>query len=1156
MRKFTGFLAVLFALACSVYGQRDLGALTGTVTDSTGAVVAGAKITITEQATGVKTAAESDSNGVYVRPLLKAGTYTVEVEASGFRKAVQRDIQLAGGDRVGVNIQLTVGDITQSVEITAAAPLLQTETTTLGNTMQARQVSELPLGGQRKFTFLAPLAPGVVPAEQGARDAAGGGFSANGVRSNGQNNFLLNGVDNNVNVIDFINQTAYVIGPSVEAIGEMKVVTNGYSAEYGRGAGGVVNVTIKSGTNEIHGTVFEFLQNDKFNANTWERNRAGARRPYVRQNQYGVAVGGPLIKNRTFWFGDWQGTRVRSLSGVVPGLGGITNPITIPKPGFANGNFGSLLSGATQGTDAMGRAIPVGGVYDIATQSTVPAGTMNCPATTTAGCVVRNLFPNNQIPASRFDPAAKKLLDLFPTANQNLTDRLAAANYLPTAPALQNNDQFDVRIDHRLTDKDSLFGSLSWSNENKSITAPLPGALDAAGFNGAEELNLGRNAMVSWTRVWSPTILTETRLAFSRLVTQRYQANSTVDQYAAFGIGGLNPSKATDRNGGLPQIDMGGYASFGGSNWLPTKEYNNVWDFVQNVSINKGSHAIKFGYEYRPIKFPFFQVPASRGNFSFPTNRTSIPELAGQTGDGVASFLLGQPGNSRLTTTNFVSSEKVAHAWYFQDDWKATSKLTFNIGMRYEIFSPISERFARQSNYVPETATLVIPAGPNQNDPLPINFAQAFPTIKVERGIADKYLIPWDKTNLGPRIGVAYQIMNKTVVRAGYGLFYGGEENQGGSPNRGLGVPFNQIMDLNLDSNFQDKNPFLTTFTNGWPLNTFNLPANISFRGVERNFRNPLVSKWNFTIQQDLGWGSALEISYIGSKGSRQLINWDPNTPINSPLPNADVNSRRMYPFLRGGLSLTSTFGISNYHALAAKFEKRYSNGLSMVSSYTWGHTFANTGTTLSGSSGFGVYDIACGFRCEYGAAAWDIRQRWVTSFNYDLPFGRGKQFGADMSKVADAFLGGWQSNGIVTFSSGQPFTFRSQNCVGSFNACRPDAVAGKDPMQAPATGRTPDQWFDVTASQTPLPGTGGNLGPQTGVGPGIANFDMSVFKTFSFSERFRMQFRSEWLNMANTPRFAVSSIGNTQGSGNFGRLSATLPGSARNVQFALRFMF
>ncbi len=1130
----------------SVYGQRDLGTITGTVTDPTGALIAGAKITIIEQATGISSSAISDASGTYIRPLLKAGTYSVEVEATGFRKGIQRDILLSGGDRIGVNLQLTVGDMTQSVEITAAAPLLQTEDTTLGNTLQARSVSELPLGGQRKFTFLAPLAPGVVPAEQGARDGAGGGFSANGVRSNGQNNFLLNGVDNNVNVIDFINQTAYVIGPSVEAIGEMKVITNGYSAEYGRGAGGVVNVTIKSGTNEIHGRVFEFLQNDQFNANTWERNRAGGTRPYVRQNQYGIAIGGPLIKNRTFWFADWQGTRVRSLAGVIPGLGGITTPITIPNPGFRDGDFSSLLGTQSQGTDALGRNIVQGTIYDMNSQRLSPDGR-----------VVRDPFPGNRIPVSMFDPVSKRLIDLYPNANQNIGQRLPSQNYLPTAPARQDADQWDVRIDHRLTDKDSLFGSISWSNESKNITSPLPSYLDGSAFNGNREQNLGRNAMLSWTRVWTPTFLTETRLAFTRLVTERFQGNSDQDLYTELGIGGLNPTGNAADNGGLPLIEPEGYTSVGGANWLPTREYNNVWDFIQNVSINKGKHAVKFGYEYRPIKFPFFQVPSARGHFRFPRNRTAIPESPGQTGDGMASFLLGYPGDSRLTTTNFISSEKVAHAWYFQDDWKVTSKLTLNLGVRYELFSPISERFARQANYVPDTATLVIPAGPNQDEALPVNFARDFPNITVQRGQADKYLIPWDKTNIGPRIGIAYQVFTRTVVRGSFGLFYGGEENQGGSPNRGLSVPFNNIMDLNLNSAFQQGHPFLNRFSDGWPLNTFTLPANISFRGVETNFRNPLVQKWNFTIQQDLGWGSALEVSYIGSKGSRQLINWDPNQPRNSPLPGADVNSRRLYPWLRGGLSLTSTFGISNYNALAAKFEKRYSSGLTFTSSYTWGHTFANTNTTLSGSSGFGIYDITCGYGCEYSSAAWDIRHRFVTNFTYDLPFGRGRRYGSSVSKFADLVIGGWQTNGILTFSTGQPFTFRSQNCVSSFSSCRPDAVAGKSPMDAPAGGRTPDQWFDTTATQSPAVGTGGNIGPQTGVGPGIRNLDFSVFKDFAFTERFRLQFRSEFLNLTNTPRFSVGSLGNTQGNtSNYGRLSATLPGSARYVQFALRFMF
>ncbi|MGH9631189.1 MAG: carboxypeptidase regulatory-like domain-containing protein, partial [Bryobacteraceae bacterium] len=855
--RYVAFLrlaAAALILSPFAYGQRDLATILGTVTDPQGAVITGAQVTITEEATGQRYSATTDETGNFIRTQLKPGTYTVEVEATGFSKAIQRDILVSGGDRAGVNIQLAVGDVTQAVEVTAAAPLLQTESTVLGDTMQAKTVSELPLGGQRKFTFLARLAPGVVPAEQAARDAAGGGFSANGVRSNGQNNFLLNGVDNNVNVIDFINQTSYVIGPSVEAISEMRVMTNGYNAEYGRGAGGVVNVTIKSGTNQIHGTVYEFLQNDKLNANLWENNRAGKDRGPFKQNQYGVAIGGPLIKDRTFWFADWQSTRIRSTGGAVPGLGN-TFVLTIPKAAFRSGDFSSLLTGRTVGTDALGRAIQEGAIYD--PQSTREAR---------PGVYVRDPFPGNIIPASRFDPSAKRIIDLYPDPNQNLGDRIPGSNFLSVTSGRQDTHQFDVRIDHRLTDKDSIFGSLSWSNEDKFNTTPLPGALDAAGFGGQSEQNLGRNAMVSYTRVWSGSFITESRLAYSRLVTERVQANSDQDLFREFNIGGYNPTGPL--NGGLPNIQPEGYSNVGGSEWLPTLEYSNVWDFIQNVSINTGRHAVKFGYEYRPIGFPFYQVPTPRGTFRFQRNRTNLQEAPGTTGDGIASWLLGYPGDSTITTQNFISSEKVAHAWYIQDDWKVAQRLTLNIGLRYELFSPISEKFGRQSTYDRDRQTLVIPEGKDQDAPLPPNFAESFPQITVERGIASKYLIPWDKTNFGPRIGIAYNPWDRTVFRLGFGMFYGGEENQGGNPNRGEGVPFNQTQNLNL-TNPSLMNPFLTRFTDGWPVDVFNLPANISFRTIAPNFRTPLVQKWNATIQQDLGWNTAIELGYVGSHGAR-----------------------------------------------------------------------------------------------------------------------------------------------------------------------------------------------------------------------------------------------------------------------------------------------
>ena len=387
-------LFLFFTLAASLFAQRDLATLVGTVTDAQGAAVPGAKVVITEDATGLVYEITAGGGGEYTRVALKPGTYRIEVSAPGFKKGIRRNLLLTAGDRSAADIALEVGEVSTTVEVSTQAPLLQSESTIVGASIDSKQVSQLPLGGQRTFTFLARLSPGVVPNEPGARDAVGGGFSANGVRSNGQNNFLLNGVDNNVNVIDFLNQTAFVVGPSVEAIGEMRVMTNGYNAEYGRGAGGVVNVTLKSGTNQIHGSLFEYLQNDKLNANRWERNFAGAGRGPFKQNQYGAAVGGPLIKNRTFWFANYQGTIVRSTGGTVPGLG-TSDFFTVPTAGMKNGDFSHLLN-------APGAGPGEGMIYDPRTQVGTGATATRMP------------FAGNIIPSTRFDPAAKKIMDLFP----------------------------------------------------------------------------------------------------------------------------------------------------------------------------------------------------------------------------------------------------------------------------------------------------------------------------------------------------------------------------------------------------------------------------------------------------------------------------------------------------------------------------------------------------------------------------------------------------------------------------------------------------------------------------------------------------------------------------------------------------------------------
>src|SRR5579863_2873958 len=420
-RYLTGLRIALSVLVCAgaLFAQRDLSTLAGTITDTSGGVVVNAKVTITEAATGQVYTILTNSLGEFVRPALKASTYNVTVSAPGFKTTEQKNIILTPGERTGITIVLSVGDVDQTVEVAASAPLLQTESTQVGADLNTKTVTDVPLGGQRNLTYLARLSPGVVPAEPGARDSANGGFSANGVRSNGQNNFLLNGVDNNINTIDFLNQTSYAIGPAVDAVSEVSIQTNGYNAEYGRAAGGVINVTLKSGTNQLHGSVFEYLANKDLDANTWSNNRAAAPRgPFV-QNQFGATAGGPIIKNKLFIFGDYQGTRIADSGGSVPGLGesGYT---TIPTAAMKGGDFSKLLGPTYTGTDITGAPISIqkGAIYD-------PASTVYCTSpcgnVTAAGFqipVSRTQFPGNIIPLTRMDPAWAKVMQLYPTPNQ------------------------------------------------------------------------------------------------------------------------------------------------------------------------------------------------------------------------------------------------------------------------------------------------------------------------------------------------------------------------------------------------------------------------------------------------------------------------------------------------------------------------------------------------------------------------------------------------------------------------------------------------------------------------------------------------------------------------------------------------------------------
>jgi hypothetical protein len=462
--------------------------------------------------------------------------------------------------------------------------------------------------------------------------------------------------------------------------------------------------------------------------------------------------------------------------------------------------------------------------------------------------------------------------------------------------------------------------------------------------------------------------------------------------------------------------------------------------------------------------------------------------------------------------------------------------------------------------------TLYIPKGKDQNTPLPPGFATTFPNVKVSVGQVSSYLIPWDKADIGPRIGLAYNWRPKTVIRLGYGIFYGGEEQQGGNPNRGESAPFNESPQLlrpgtGPGSGTFDPNPFFTNgLQGGFPSNIFSLPAPVSFRSLAPDFLNSLVHKWNAAIQEELPHQMALEVAYVGNHQAHGLLQPDQNACPNFATANSAItcNSLRPQPYIYG-LSGTASFGWGNYAGLTTKLDKRLSQGLQVGLAYTYGHALANSGTTLGGSSGFGNKDNT-NINESYSSAAWDQRHNVVTSFAYDIPFGRGKKLGGDLSKPVSAIVGNWQINGILTLHTGNPFTIDSNGCVGVWASCFPNLVAGQNPNAAPSGGRSPDHWFN-TAAVVPISSlaapaniTEGNLGLQSNWGPPTKTLDFSVFKDFPFTERYKAEFRMEATNLFNTPQF--SGPDNNASDHNFGVISSTAPGSERHIQFSLRMRF
>jgi hypothetical protein len=1124
-------LCMLLLAAGLCWGQKDTGSIVGTVTDTSGAVVPHANVTITDVDRGTSFSTSTNSSGEYVSGPLKIGRYRIKVEKQGFKSVVVGPVQLNVQERPSVNVTLQVGQVQQEVTVTSQGPQLQTETSDLGQVVTAQRIETLPLNG-RNYAQLAQLGAGVVPAEPGSREEKSFGFSSNGARAL-QNNFLLDGVDNNSNLGDLLNESTYVIQPSVDAIGEFKVQTNAYSAEFGRGNGAIMNAVIKSGTNQFHGDVYEFVRNEKFDAtNAFDE---FGKQPY-KQNQFGATLGGPIIKNRTFFFGDYEGLRVRQ---ATPILGVIPTPQM--RAGDFSGNLTNLPAMAVdpntglptnqQAVDCSGNPTFFGEIFNTRlTQASNlnPDGFCGVPI---ASGGQLNVFPQTLI-----DPLGARLAALYPAPNTNRS----GSNLLVDPRRQESRNNFDIRIDHKIAAKDDFFGRFSYENQPSFIPAPFNNVLDGGGFFDGLEDNSYRSLALSETHLFSTNLVNEFRAGYNRINAHRFQLNfdKNVAGDPSYGIDYPGIPFAP-LNGGLPQITFGdGSATIGSSTFLPSVEIQNTYVLTDNLTWVHGKHSLKFGTEIRREQFTIFQPAASRGTLDFGSGFTDNPAAPSTGGAAFASFLLGITDGGQITSLHNVDYHRPVYAFFTQDDYRVTPHLTLNLGLRYELFTTVKESHDQQATFDFASQGLLVPKG--QNLQLTPTLAQSIPILRT----GSRGLINPDLNNFAPRIGFSYQITDKLVLRTGYGIFYGGDENGPYSnPSPAFNPPFFSIQSFNTPCGAASANPApgqtdcsipnFNVLSQGFPANSLSDPNTPQLFSSDPNLRTPYTQQWHFGLQYQLPSQTMFDVSYAGSRGTKLYAFYNGNQAVPTVDQTAPLLPRRPVHTCNTALlpncdpsvfdTTITTFrsnAFSNYNSLQARLQKRLSRGLQFEASYTYSHALDDASSANLGSFATGDFRDQRFPQLEYGNADFDIRHRFVLSYFYELPFGKGKTFAGNASGVLDQIIGGWQVAGITTASTGNYFTptdiaTNLSNSDGGgdvANSARPDRIG--DPNAKPCI---PGTLFNTCAFATnTVLGAFGNAGRNIIRGPGFQNWDLSLFKTFPLNERERFEFRAEFFNVWN----------------------------------------
>jgi len=1153
--RYVSFLACI-VLLCSVgvRAQLTTADIVGAVTDNSGAVLANAKVSLTNQATRETRSAQSNSVGQYAFTFLLPGTYSVRVESPGF-KAFTSVVTVSAGDRARVDASLQVGQTSESVEVNAQTPLLQADNATVSTTLTVQPVQDLPLP-TRNLTTLVQFAPGANEASEINGLSSGqrpddrrqtSSFTVNG-QDEQFNNIQIDGTDNNERIIGTIG-----VKPPIDSIQEVNVETNNYTPESGRTPGGLISVITKSGSNSFHGSLYEFVQNDVFNARSpFNPVSTDPTKPdpqaKLRQNDFGGSIGGPIIKNRTFFFFGYEGFRQ---------VAGVQNPIISTVP--------------TAAQHALG-----------------PAGIVASDPST-AGLPV--------------DPIAANLFKLYPLPNFG-PPGATTGNFLFDPNKTQYSNTYDARVDHRFNNNNLFYGRFTSNNVSALIPTNLPNVTingvsinpgnGQYGFAGPAK-DIAYNGQLNFTHIFSPALLLELKAAYTRINNLSNSPNSGTKAATVVGFPS-NINYGPLSSSGLPLIGISGFAPLGDSNFVPIVDTSNTFQYDGAITYNRGTHNIKAGASLIRRQAQNVQSNEAVGHINF-----GLPEDGGgPTNNNLATFLVGafngEGRNNDLFTPNYRSWEI---GFYAQDNWRMKSWLTITYGLRYDIYTPFTERHGYLSNYDPANHQLLIPAS-------------GLATIKA-LGIDTTGMVASSdtaglKTNYGdfaPRIGFAATVMPGTVIRGGFGMAYfpGNYTSNASLKN----APFNGIYApgcqsplataIELHDGQTPPSPTCgtgavatasTTLAQGIPIPVpqslvsanLGLPDNVAL-----NFRTSYVYQFNLLAEKQFG-ANVVTVGYVGASGRHLpvVLNdvnvQDPRNPASHRGPDGRLDTRPTVTLLPnlGSVGMYESAGSSSYNALQTSFQRRFSHGLSASANYTWSHEIDDaTHLSMEGQEGFGNADPFDIRHVERGNGDLDLRHRFVATASYELPFGR------NFSGVRKTLLGGWQTNMVWVWNSGSPFSL-TDNYSGFGNSVyagvgggptRPDQIASAS-VSDPSTNHNCGcgaEWFNRQAFVIPTLGTIGNFRRNSLYGPQFRHVDFSVFKDFEMTERYKVQFRAEFFNITNTPNYFVPNDQNVSATTNlvptlaqhnagqtgiaFAQIDRMNPNyTPRQVQFALKFLF